>query len=176
MQTRVFGGGKLFYLELELFYLQLSFFADSPLRCFLDTLPHCKQRSSTVSKKAQIVSKKAQMARKKAPKHNCKQTSSAVSRKLPTVSKKAASFLESPCVPLPLEVCSLPAFELVEKCGCYFYVFGRRLLQTPASPSLWAPIVLVVVSLFHPLQSLRTKSAISFCREKRGADKDALPG
>ena len=30
------GGGKLVYLQLELFYLQLSFFAYSPLRCFLD--------------------------------------------------------------------------------------------------------------------------------------------
>ena len=41
---------KLFYLQLELFYLQSwSFFAYSPLRCFLDTLSHCKQRSSIVS-------------------------------------------------------------------------------------------------------------------------------
>ena len=38
--------GKLFYLQLELFCLQLSFFAYSPLRPLLDTLSHCKQKSS----------------------------------------------------------------------------------------------------------------------------------
>ena len=43
---------KFFCLKLELVYLQLSFFACSPLRCFLDTLP-------TASKKAQIVSKES---------------------------------------------------------------------------------------------------------------------
>ena len=39
-------GGKLFYLQLELFCLRLSFFAYSPLRPFLDALSHCKQKSS----------------------------------------------------------------------------------------------------------------------------------
>ena len=34
--------GKLFYLQLELFCLQLSFFAYSPLRCMLDALSHCQ--------------------------------------------------------------------------------------------------------------------------------------
>ena len=36
--------GKLFYLQLELFCLQLSFFAYSPLRPLLDALAHCKQK------------------------------------------------------------------------------------------------------------------------------------
>ena len=83
--------GKFFYLQFELFRLQLSFFAHSPLRCFLRHTSHCNQRSSTVSKEARTVSEKAQAASKKAPKHNCRQRSSAVSRKLPTVRKKAAS-------------------------------------------------------------------------------------
>ena len=48
-------------------------FAYSSLRCWLDVLSHCNQRSSTVSKEAQ--------------KHNCKQRSSIVRRKLPIVSK-----------------------------------------------------------------------------------------
>ena len=65
--------GKLFYLQLKFFYLQLSFFPYSPLRCFLETLSHCKQRSSTVSQEARAVSKKAQTLSKKAPKRNCKQ-------------------------------------------------------------------------------------------------------
>ena len=34
--------GKPFYLQLELFCLQLSFFAYSPLRPLLDALSHCK--------------------------------------------------------------------------------------------------------------------------------------
>ena len=38
--------GKPFYLQLELFRLQLSFFACSPLRPLLDALSHCKQKSS----------------------------------------------------------------------------------------------------------------------------------
>ena len=38
--------GKLFYLQLELFCLQLSFFAYSRLRPLLDALSHCKQKSS----------------------------------------------------------------------------------------------------------------------------------
>ena len=36
--------GKSFYLQLELIYLQSSFFAYSPLMCFLDTLSHSKQQ------------------------------------------------------------------------------------------------------------------------------------
>ena len=40
---------------MELSYLQLSFFAHSPLRRFLDTLSHCKQRSSIVSENARTV-------------------------------------------------------------------------------------------------------------------------
>ena len=78
--------GKPFYLQSELFCLQLSFFAYSPLRCFLDTLSHCKQRSllaskeaPSVSKKAPIVSRKAEIVSKKAQKK----------LKLSTVSKKA---------------------------------------------------------------------------------------
>ena len=38
--------GKLFYLQLEFFFLQSSFFAYSPLRPLLDALFHCKQKSS----------------------------------------------------------------------------------------------------------------------------------
>ena len=45
--------GKLFYSQLELFCLQLSFFAYSPERLLLDAL------FPTVSKKAPIVSKEA---------------------------------------------------------------------------------------------------------------------
>ena len=68
--------GKLFYLQLELFCLQLSFFAYSPLRPLLDALSHCKQKSTpTVSRKAKTASKKAPTVSKKA--------------KLSTVSKKA---------------------------------------------------------------------------------------
>ena len=50
----IFCRGKLCHLQLEFFCLQLSFFAYSPLRCFLDTLSHCKQRISTVSKKLEL--------------------------------------------------------------------------------------------------------------------------
>ena len=39
-----FSRGKLFYLQLELLCLQLSFFAYSPLRPLLDALSHCKQK------------------------------------------------------------------------------------------------------------------------------------
>ena len=52
----IFNWGKVLYLQLEVFYLQLRFCAYSPLRCFLDTLSHCKQRSSIISKKARAVS------------------------------------------------------------------------------------------------------------------------
>ena len=38
--------GKFFYLQLECFFLQLSFFAYSPLRPLLDALSHCKHKSS----------------------------------------------------------------------------------------------------------------------------------
>ena len=73
--TAGFLWGKLFYLQLELFCLQLSSFAYSPLRPLLDALSHCKQKAPTVSKEAKTVSKKAPTASKKP--------------KLPTVSKKA---------------------------------------------------------------------------------------
>ena len=53
------GGGKLFDLQLELCYLQLSFFAYSRLRPLLDALSHCKQKAPTVSRKVRIVSKKS---------------------------------------------------------------------------------------------------------------------
>ena len=43
-----FSGG-CFTNSLSVFYLQLSFFAYSLLRCFLTTLSHCKQRNSTVA-------------------------------------------------------------------------------------------------------------------------------
>ena len=36
------GRGKFFYLELELFCLQLSFFAYSPFGRLLKALSHCK--------------------------------------------------------------------------------------------------------------------------------------
>ena len=44
--------GKLFYLQLELFCLQLSFFAYSPSRPLLDALSHCKQKSSNCKQKS----------------------------------------------------------------------------------------------------------------------------
>ena len=90
LRTTLFMGGKLFYLQLELFHLQLSFFAYSPLRRFLDTFSHLKLLS-IVSKEAPIVSKKAStqiVSKKRLPNH-CKWKSSAVSRKLPIVSKKS---------------------------------------------------------------------------------------
>ena len=37
-------GGKLFYLQLELFCLQWSFFAYSPLRPLSDALSHREQK------------------------------------------------------------------------------------------------------------------------------------
>ena len=57
--------GEAFYLQLELFCLQLSFFAYSPLRRLLDALSHCKCKAKTVSEKAPTVSKKAKIV-------NCK--------------------------------------------------------------------------------------------------------
>ena len=65
-------GGKLVYLQLELFCLQLSFFAYSPLRPLLDALSHCKQKAPTVSREAKTVSKKAPTVSKKAKIVNCK--------------------------------------------------------------------------------------------------------
>ena len=47
-----FYGGKLFYLQLELFHLQLSFFAHSPLRRSLDALPTVSKKAPTVSEKS----------------------------------------------------------------------------------------------------------------------------
>ena len=42
----LFKRGKLFDLQLELFCIQSSFFAYSPLRPLLDALSQCKQKSS----------------------------------------------------------------------------------------------------------------------------------
>ena len=49
---------ELVCLQLELFRLQLSFFTYSGKVRLINTLTDCKQRSSTVSKKAPTVSKK----------------------------------------------------------------------------------------------------------------------
>ena len=46
-------GGKLFYLQLELFCLLLSFFAYSLSRPLLDALYHCTQKSSNCKQKNQ---------------------------------------------------------------------------------------------------------------------------
>ena len=46
--------GKFFYLQLELFCLQLSCFAYSSPRCLSDTLSHCKWKSSIESKKLKL--------------------------------------------------------------------------------------------------------------------------
>ena len=54
--------GKLFYSQLGLFGLQLSFFAYSPLRPLLDALSHYEQeKAPTVSQKAKAVRKKLQL-------------------------------------------------------------------------------------------------------------------
>ena len=50
--------GKLFYIQLELYCWQLSFFAYSLLSCLLEALSHCKQKISIASEKAPTVSKK----------------------------------------------------------------------------------------------------------------------
>ena len=74
--------GKLFYLQLELFCLQLSFFAYSPLRPLLDALCHCKQKSFNCEQKTKIVSKKAAIVSKElkvstvSKKLHCKQEAS----------------------------------------------------------------------------------------------------
>ena len=44
--------GELFYLQLGLFCLQLSFFAYSPLRPLLEALSHSKQKSSNCKQKS----------------------------------------------------------------------------------------------------------------------------
>ena len=77
------GRGKLFYLQLKLLCLQLSFFAYSPLKPLLDKLSHCKQDSSNCKQKAKIASVKAPIVSKKAKIINCYYKSSPVSRKLP---------------------------------------------------------------------------------------------
>ena len=87
-----FAWGKLFDLQLELFCLQLSFFAYSPLRPLVDALSHSKT-APAVSEKGKAVSKEAPIVSEKAKIVNCKEKSSTASRKLPTVSKKAASKL-----------------------------------------------------------------------------------
>ena len=75
--------GETLLLTVGVFSLQLSFFAYSPLRCFLDILSRCKQRSSTVSKSTRTVSAKAEAVSKKTPntqlqakKLSCKQEAS----------------------------------------------------------------------------------------------------
>ena len=45
-------GGSFFYLQLELFCLQVSFFAYSPSRSLLDALFHCKQKSSNCKQRS----------------------------------------------------------------------------------------------------------------------------
>ena len=50
---------ELFKLHFELLCLQLSLFAYSGKVCLRSTSVHCKQRSSTVSKKPPTVTKKA---------------------------------------------------------------------------------------------------------------------
>ena len=67
-----FSREKLFYLQLELSCLQLSFFVYSPLRPLLDALSHRKQKAPTVSKEAKTVSKKAPTVSKKTKIVNCK--------------------------------------------------------------------------------------------------------
>ena len=52
------------FLQLELFYLQLSFFAYSPLRRLLDAPSHCKQKAAIGGKKPNIVSEKVPAVRK----------------------------------------------------------------------------------------------------------------
>ena len=64
---------EFFTYSWSFFCLQLSFFAYSRKRRLISTSMDCKQRSSTVSKKAPTV--------------GCKQRSSTVSKEAPTVSK-----------------------------------------------------------------------------------------
>ena len=71
----------------SLFTYSRSFFAYSPMRCLLDALSICKQRSSTVNKRAPLASKKPSNCKQKVPKHNCKQRSSTVGRKLPAAKR-----------------------------------------------------------------------------------------
>ena len=77
-------GGKLVYLQFELFCSQLSFFAYIPFGCF----PIVSKRAPNVSQKARIVRRKARSVSKRAPKQNYKQS---VSKKLPIVRKEVAS-------------------------------------------------------------------------------------
>ena len=73
LQRRHLNRGKLFYLQLELFFSQLSFFAYSPLRPLLDMhFPSVSKKAPTVSKEAKAVSKKAPIVSKKATIVNCK--------------------------------------------------------------------------------------------------------
>ena len=48
----IFLGGKPFYLQLDHFCLQLSFFACSPLRPLWEALSHCKWKSSNCKQKS----------------------------------------------------------------------------------------------------------------------------
>ena len=68
----LFSWGKLFYLQLELFCLQLSFFAYSPLRPLLTHFPTASKKAPIVSKEAKTASKKAPIVSKKAKIVNCK--------------------------------------------------------------------------------------------------------
>ena len=75
-------------MQLELFCLQLSFFAYNPLRPLLDALSYCKQKSSNCKQKAKIVGKKTPIVSKKPKSSTVSKKKPTVSRKLPTVSKK----------------------------------------------------------------------------------------
>ena len=59
-------GGKLFYLQLELFCLQLSCLAYSLFTCLDKKAPAVSKEAQIVSNKAPIVSKKAPSVSKKA--------------------------------------------------------------------------------------------------------------
>ena len=62
--------------------------ASSPWRCLLDTISHCKQRRSIVSKKARIVSNKT-------PKRNCKQKKLSCKQEASNCKQKAVSILNT---------------------------------------------------------------------------------
>ena len=84
--------GEAVYLQLELFCIQLSFFAYSPSRPLLDALSHCMQKSPNCKQKSQNCKQNSSDCKSKSLKIvNCKSKSSTVSTRLPTASKKAAS-------------------------------------------------------------------------------------
>ena len=83
---------KKHFQAIRFFFLQLRFFAYSLFRCMLDADSHCKQTTSSASKKTPNSKHKSPNCQQKTLQtHNCKQRNSIVSRKLPIVSKKAAS-------------------------------------------------------------------------------------